>query len=72
MAIILWEPIKQSFCDHVNDEVFLEVRIIYPEGFLSDQPPRVEAHRCSKGFECNSFDKPACCWAGTQPYYDSF
>jgi len=71
VASTFWKPIKQSFCDHVDDDVFLEVRIIFPAGFLADQPPRIEGHRCSKGMECNSFDRPVCCWEGMQPNVNS-
>lgn len=72
MAHSIWKPIKRSFCDRVNEEVFLQARIVYPSGVLMDQPPRIEGHRCSKGMECNLFDKATCCWAGTQPNYDPF
>ena len=72
MAKSFWKPIKRSMCDRVNEEVFLEARVVYPSGILASQPPRIEGHRCSKGLDCNLFDKPTCCWAGTQPGYDPF
>jgi hypothetical protein len=59
-------------CDRINEEVYLEARMVYPTGILASQPPRIDGHRCSKGMECNQFNKPACCWAGTHPTYDPF
>lgn len=72
MAWMTWESEKRQLCDRVNEEVTLEARVVYPAEHLSFQPKRVLAHRCSKGLECNQFDKPSCIWAGTQPNYDPF
>ena len=67
-----WEVIKISYCDHAEEEVALEAEIVYPADFLSELPPRIVAHRCSRGLACNSFNQPGCCWSGTNPYYDPF
>jgi len=66
-----WETSKVCYCEHVMREVALEADVLYPMDFLPD-PPRVLAHRCSHGVECNQFAKAACVWAGTNPNYDPF
>ena len=72
MAYRKWEVIKVSYCDHAGEEVSLEAEIIYPASYLPEQPPRIVAHRCSRGLACNSFRQASCCWAGTNPGYDPF
>jgi hypothetical protein len=72
MAYRQWNTLKVRFCDHVNNNVKLEVEEIYPEEFLPDQPARLHAHRCSLGTACSSMDKAACCWSGSNPGYDPF
>ena len=72
VASCVWSPIKRAICERIGEEVTLEVRMVFPADILPDQPPRVLAHRCSRGIECNLFDKPSCCWAGTLPEYDPF
>ncbi len=67
-----WETIKVHYCSRAGAEVTLEAQVIYPPEFLPDQPPRVVAHRCSYGVECNLMDKPTCVWSGTNPNYDPF
>jgi len=66
----MWEPVREQYCDRVGKQVALEAELIFPAEFMPDQPPRVTAHRCSLGMVCNQFDKPTCCWAGTNPGYD--
>jgi hypothetical protein len=72
MAARTWEPIKSCFCHHVDQQVALEAEIIYPADFLPDIAPRVLAHRCSKGMECNQEGRASCMWAGTNPTFDPF
>jgi hypothetical protein len=72
MAWVMWKPIKEQRCERMDEEVALEARIVYAAEFLPDQPPRILAHRCSKGLECNQMDTPTCIWAGTLPGYDPF
>ena len=72
MSWLTWEPIKECECERIGERVALEVKVVYPADFMPDQPPRVLAHRCSKGLECNRIEKPACVWAGTSPGYDPF
>jgi hypothetical protein len=72
MSWLTWKSIKECECERIGEEVSLEVQLVYPAGFMPDQPPRVLAHRCSKGLECNWIEKPACVWAGTSPGYDPF
>jgi len=67
-----WEVVKISYCDLAGEEVFLEADIVYPATFLPEQPPRIIAHRCSRGLVCNSFSQAGCCWSGTNPGYDPF
>jgi hypothetical protein len=70
VATLMWEPVREQYCERVECQVALEAELIYPAEMMPDQPPRVTAHRCSLGMVCNLFDKPTCCWAGTQPGYD--
>jgi hypothetical protein len=49
----------------------LETELVHPIDLLPD-PPRVIAHRCSNGMDCNSTDNPSCIWAGTNPNHDPF
>ena len=72
MAEKTWQVIKVRYCQHIEHEVGLEVEEIYPADFLPDQPPRVNAHRCSHAFSCNLDGRPSCTWAGTNPAYDPF
>ena len=67
MAEKNWEPIKISFCHHLGQEVALEAELIYPAEFLPDQNPRVTAHRCSQGVDCNLDGKPSCIWTLDYP-----
>ena len=72
MAYRNWEIIKVTYCEHAGEEVALEAEIVYAPSNLPDQPPRIIAHRCSRGLACNSAGQPSCCWAGTNPGYDPF
>ncbi len=72
MPTVTWKTMKCVTCDRVGEEVELQARVVYPADFLPDQPPRILAHRCSKGLDCNLMDTPACVWAGTAPAYDPF
>lgn len=72
MARVIWAPVKHAICVRIGEEVALEARMVFAADLLPDQPPRVIEHRCSRGIECNLFDKPSCCWAGTRPEYDPF
>ncbi len=72
MSERVWEISKTCICEHLNRKVALETEVVYPGEHLPDQPPRVLAHRCSRGILCNQTSKPACVWAGTNPGYDPF
>ncbi len=72
MATVAWKDLKISMCDRIGEEVQLQARVVYPASIMPETPPRVLAHRCSKGMECNLQDRPACQWAGTLPGYDPF
>jgi hypothetical protein len=72
MAVKNWEALKSRYCDHAECDVTLEAEVAYAAGILSDQPPRLLAHRCSNGIECSLKNKAACVWAGTNPAYDPF
>lgn len=72
MTVKSWETIKIQYCHHVNMEVGLEAEVIYPAEWLPDQPPRIQAHRCSHGMACNLDGRASCVWAGTNPAYDPF
>jgi hypothetical protein len=72
MAERTWEAEKIRFCEHAGCEVVLEAEKVYPIDILSFQPPRLLAHRCSRGVECSQLSQPSCVWAGTNPLYDPF
>ncbi len=67
MAEKIWQVERVKFCEHVGEEVLLENQVVLPAEFLPDQPPRVVAHRCSHGIECNMKEQPACALCGTNP-----
>jgi len=67
-----WQTIKVSYCQRVGHEVSLEAEVVYPSDVMPDQPPRIVAHRCSFGLQCNLEGTPSCVWAGTNPDYDPF
>lgn len=72
MAEKKWEMIKIRYCNHVGCEVGLEAELIYPPEYMPDQPPRVSAHRCSRGKDCMLMEQASCVWAGSNPAYDPF
>jgi hypothetical protein len=72
MAYVVWKDLKVYKCDRMDKEVQLQAKVVYPAAMMPDTPPRVIAHRCSKGMECNLENRPACQWAGTLPGYDPF
>ena len=67
MAQRQWQVQKVHYCEHVEQNVALEVHVVYPADHLPDQPPHVIAHRCSKALECNSLDKMVCSYSFTNP-----
>ncbi len=68
-----WQTIKVQYCQRVGKEVSLEAQVVYPGENMPDQPPRIVAHRCSFGLQCNLLNNsPSCIWAGTNPNYDPF
>lgn len=72
MAEKKWQSVKQRYCDQAGCNVSLEVQIVLPATFMPEQPPRILAHRCSKGLQCSTLTRPTCVWAGTNPDYDPF
>lgn len=72
MTVKSWQVLKVHYCDHVKKEVAFEVQVVLPPEWLPEQPPRVLAHRCSNGLECNLDGRPSCVWAGTNPVIDPF
>jgi hypothetical protein len=67
-----WQVIKVRYCQHADAEVGLEAEVVYPAEWLPDQPPRINAHRCSHAFACNLDGRASCVWAGTNPAFDPF
>ena len=67
MAQKKWQVEKVHYCEHVGQQVALEVQMVYPADHLPDQPAHVIAHRCSKALECNQLDKPVCSYCFTNP-----
>lgn len=72
MAKVTWETLKTRYCIHVKDDVDLEAEMVFPADQMPDQAPRILAHRCSRGLECNMDEKGTCVWAGSNPAYDPF
>ncbi len=73
MATKNWQTIKTIYCTRIQQEVMLEALVVYPPEHLPDtSAQQVVGHRCSEGLACNTMDKPACLWAGTNPTYDPF
>lgn len=54
----------------MQEEIAIEVEVIYPADYLSEQAPRIRARRCSKALECNCIERPACALSGTNPDVD--
>jgi hypothetical protein len=67
MAQKKWQIEKFHYCEHVQQEVELEVQVVYPADQLPDQPPHITAHRCSKALACNQLDKLVCYYCFTNP-----
>jgi hypothetical protein len=72
MVTRLWEPVQFCYCHHVQQGVTLEAEVVYPAEYLPNQEPRILAHRCSKGIDCNLDGRASCLWAGTNPGIDPF
>ncbi len=72
MSTKTWEVLKTCHCQHIDRQVSLEAQVVYPADFLPDPAPRVLAHRCSQGMECNQDDRVSCQWSGTNPAIDPF
>jgi hypothetical protein len=72
MAIRTWEELKIRYCEHAASDVCLLAELIYPEEWLPDCQPRVIAHRCSHGMQCNFDGRSNCIWSGTNPMIDPF
>jgi hypothetical protein len=72
MTETVWQTIKVHHCERIGESVELQAQVVYPADQIPDQSPRIVAHRCNYGDECNLIDKPACVWAGTNPTYDPF
>lgn len=70
MAKKIWQVEKTKYCEHVNEEVAIEVEVVYPAEYLPEQAPRILARRCSKAMDCNLMEKPACALCGTNPDID--
>lgn len=68
MAQKKWQVEKVHYCEHVRQEVALEVELVYPADHLPDPPPHVTAHRCSKALECNKHEKMVCAYCFTNPH----
>lgn len=67
MVLRTWIIETIKYCEHAGHEIALETEVVYPAEHLPEQAPRVLAHRCSGGMECNLIDKPACKLCGTNP-----
>jgi hypothetical protein len=70
MAKKVWQVEKTKYCEHAQEEIAIEVEVIYPAEHLPEQAPRIRARRCSKALECNCLEHPACSLSGTNPDVD--
>ena len=66
MAKKVWQVEKTKHCEHMHEEIAIEVEVVYPAEHLPEQAPRVRARRCSKALECNCIEHPACSLSGTK------
>jgi len=46
MAQKKWQVNKVRYCEHVRQDVSLEIQVVYSAEQLPDQPPHLIAHRC--------------------------
>lgn len=69
MAQKKWQTSKIRYCEHAGREITLDTQVVFPPEHLPDQPPRILAHRCSNGLECNLIEKMVCAYCGTNPDY---
>ena len=72
MTYRTWQTIKVHHCNHIDEDVAMQANIVFPAEWMPEQPPRILAHRCSRGMDCNLNARPSCIWAGTNPGYDPF
>ena len=72
MAKKVWTTIKVQNCEHAGGDVSLDAQVLYPDDMIPDTPPRIVAHRCSRGLECGLMEEASCVWAGTNPTFDPF
>lgn len=72
MAERTWQTLKVRYCEHAESDVYLQAELIYPAEWLPDCQPRVMAHRCSHGIQCNFNGRASCIWSGTNPTVDLF
>ncbi len=70
MANKIWQVEKTKYCEHLQEEVAIEVELVYPAEQLPEQAPRSLARRCAKAMECNCMEHPACSLSGTNPDVD--
>jgi len=61
-----WQVSKVRYCEHVGQNVSLEVQVVIPADQLPDQP-HVLAHRCSMAMDCNKMEKMVCAYCFTNP-----
>ena len=72
MAQKSWQVVKVQFCDRTGCDVAYEVQVVHPPDIMPDQPPRIQARRCSHADQCTMADHPGCFWSGTNPLFDPF
>ena len=70
MAKKVWQVEKTKYCEHLQEEVAIEVEVVYPAEQLPEQAPRIVARRCTKALEGNCIEPPACSLSGTNPDVD--
>jgi hypothetical protein len=70
MAKKVWQVEKTKYCEHLQEDVAIEVEVVHPAEQLPEQAPRVVARRCNKAIECNCMEHPACSLSGTNPDID--
>ena len=72
MAQLVWEKLKEQYCEKATTNVCLEAQVVYPVDWIPSQHPRILAHRCSHAQICNNDNRASCIWSGTNPLVDPF
>ncbi len=73
MSVVMWEVVKQVWCNRMQQEAqLLEQRVYAAEPVPAVQASyQVRARKCSLGIDCNLAGY-SCRWAFNNPNFDPF